>query len=384
MSFPLFFITISDAYTVHEAGGPIRLEEVQIDDLRDGEVLIETAAGKFLLKPPMILGHEASGIVLQSSSSSNVLPGSKVLLTYSSCGNCPTCSSHASSYCHNLSALNFSGRRQDGSSAIRDASGKELNHFFFGQSSMGRHMLAQESSIVKLPDETSIEDLRKFASLGCGIQTGAGAVLNVCNPPAPSTIAILGTGSVGLSAALAALTTSPSRIILIDNDPRKFELVPTSLRPHDGAEGPEIDHIDTSKLPPSPVDGIASLTTAIRNATLGNGADLILDCVGLPSLIEAAIPALARKGTMVTIGGGAPGAEAKVKLMDMLIGGRSYRGTHQGDSVPGEFLPKLIGMWREGKFAFDELLSMYGIDDLHQAFEDVKEARAIKPVLVVK
>ncbi|KAF2219123.1 chaperonin 10-like protein [Elsinoe ampelina] len=380
----------TQAYTVYEAGRPIRLEQVFIDDVKEGEVLVETvafsvcatdakaAAGKFLLKPPMILGHEASGIVLHAPPTSNLKPGSKVILTYSSCGTCPTCSSHASPYCHDLSALNFSGRRKDGSSAIKDSSGNELNHFFFGQSSMGRHVLAQETSIVKLPDDTSIEDLRKFASLGCGIQTGAGAIVNVCSPPPSSTIAILGAGSVGLSAALAALTSSPKRIILIDNDSRKFSLVPTALQASE-----RIVHIDSSKLP-APSDGIAPLTTAIKDATSGIGADFVLDCVGLPSLIEASIPALARKGTMITVGGGAPGVEAKVRLMDMLIGGRSWRGTHQGDSVPGEFLPRLIGMWKEGKFGFDELLTMYGFEDLERAMEDVKKGKTVKAVLAVK
>ncbi|KAG8628017.1 hypothetical protein KVT40_003890 [Elsinoe batatas] len=378
----------TQAYTVHEAGGPIRLEQVYIDDVKEGEVLVETvafsvcatdakaAAGKFLLKPPMILGHEASGIGKKFPPAfpcpSCTLPRPRTSSP------CPTCSSHASPYCHDLSALNFSGRRKDGSSAIKDSSGHELNHFFFGQSSMGRQVLVQETSVVKLPDDTSIEDLRKFASLGCGIQTGAGAILNVCSPPPSSTIVILGTGSVGLSAALAALTLSPTRIILIDNDSRKFSLVPAALRASE-----RVIHIDSSKLPVAS-DSIAPLTTTIKDATSGVGADFVLDCVDLPSLIEASIPALGRKGTMITVGGGAPGAEAKVKLMDMLIGGRSWRGTHQGDSAPGEFLPKLIGMWKEVKLGFYELLTMYGFEDLERAMDDVKEGKTVKAVLVVK
>ncbi|TKX19774.1 S-(hydroxymethyl)glutathione dehydrogenase-like protein 2 [Elsinoe australis] len=418
----------TEAYTVHEAGGPIRLEKVQIDDVRDGEVLIETvafsvcatdlkaAAGKFLLKPPMILGHEASGIVRQApGSKTNLKPGTKVILSFSHCGSCATCADGAPAYCHNLSPLNFSGRRSDGSSAICDGHGKELNHFFFGQSSMGRHILARETSVVALPDETPIEDLRKFAALGCGIQTGAGAILNVCRPSPGASIAIIGAGAVGLSAALAALTLSPAHIILIDTSASKLALAPASLRPTSTSPSPSsgarITHIDSSSLPApsastSAPAGPASpaqdpLTTALRSAaqaTGKTGVDFILDCVGHPSLIEAAIPALAARGTVVTVGGGAPGAEAKVKLMDMLIGGRTWRGTHQGDSDGGPFLRRLIRMEREGVWGFGELVGQYGFLDggeggdgkegpgggLGRALEDLKEGRVVKAVVVVK
>ncbi|PSK59189.1 hypothetical protein B9Z65_3513 [Elsinoe australis] len=447
----------TEAYTVHEAGGSIRLEKVQIDDVRDGEVLIETvafsvcatdlkaAAGKFLLKPPMILGHEASGIVLQApGSKSGLKPGTKVLLSFSHCGACSTCKDNGPAYCHNLSSLNFSGRRSDGSSAVRDEHGKELNHFFFGQSSMGRHILARETSVVALPDETPIEDLRKFSALGCGIQTGAGAIIpvpfplnshraplllpqhspeahptptdppsNVCRPFPGASIAIIGAGAVGLSAALAALTLSPAHIILIDTSASKLALAPASLRPTSTSpsSGVRITHIDSSSRPaPSastsaPV-GPASpaqdpLTTALHSAAqaAGNtGVDFILDCVGHPSLIEAAIPALAARGTVVTVGGGAPGVEARVKLMDMLIGGRTWRGTHQGDSDGGPFLRRLIRMEREGVWGFGELVGEYGFLDggeggdgkegpgggLGRALEDLKEGRVVKAVVVVK
>ncbi|PNS18414.1 hypothetical protein CAC42_6231 [Sphaceloma murrayae] len=386
----------TQAYTVHEAGGPIELEDVTIEDVRPGEVLVETVAfsicatdlkakaGKFLLKPAMILGHEASGIVLEAPGSKKALvPGSKIILTFSSCGTCPTCIDHAPSYCDNLSSLNFSGRRSDGSSAIHDSQGNPLNHFFFGQSSMARLILARETSLVKLPDDTPIDDLRLFATLGCGLQTGAGAILNVCNPPASSTIAILGAGAVGLSAALAALTTSPSHIILVDNDARKFQLVPPSLRPR--PSGPQITHIDSSSLAPrSPSDPIDPLTTALLHATRGKGLTHALDCVGHPSLIEALVPALAARGTAVTVGGGAPGAAATVRLLDMLIKGRTWRGTHQGDSEPGEFLGRLIGLWRKGEWGFDGLVRGYGFEEVRRAVEDLEEARVVKAMVVVR
>lgn len=238
---------------------------------------------------------------------------------------------------------------------------------------------------------------------------------NVCRPFPGASIAIIGAGAVGLSAALAALTLSPAHIILIDTSASKLALAPASLRPTSTSPSPSsgarITHIDSSSLPApsastSAPAGPASptpdpLTTALRSAaeaTGNTGVDFILDCVGHPSLIEAAIPALAARGTVVTVGGGAPGAEAKVKLMDMLIGGRTWRGTHQGDSDGGPFLRRLIRMEREGVWGFGELVGEYGFLDggeggegkegpgggLGRALEDLKEGRVVKAVVVVK
>ena len=102
-------------------------------------------------------------------------PGDKVILSYNSCGTCRYCSRAQNAYCESIGARNFSGRRADGSVAARDAEGEPLNNFFFGQSSMSRVILANETSVVKV--ECTDDELKKFAALGCGIQTGAGAIL---------------------------------------------------------------------------------------------------------------------------------------------------------------------------------------------------------------
>lgn len=197
----------TEGYVVQEAGGPIKLETIHYKSLLEREILVDAVAvslcqtdlkaakGEFLLKPPMILGHEAAGygsstapnphasrtltktrtVKAVGSAVTSVRAGDAVVLSYASCANCPQCLSGQNAYCDRLSELNFSGRRIDGSVAATDECGQPLHSHFFGQSSMCRLVLAHEMNAVKV--DATREELQKFAALGCGIQTGAGAIL---------------------------------------------------------------------------------------------------------------------------------------------------------------------------------------------------------------
>lgn len=200
----------SDAYVVRTNGGPIQIENVSYDNIGDQEILVENVAfsvcasdikaaqGKFYLKPPMILGHESAGkggynkapcsrvcmyfthasrtaVKEVGRSVRTVKPGDRVILSYSHCKACPRCLHGHAPYCDEIRNLNFSGLRSDGSYAATDSDGNPIKSFFFGQSSMGRFSLAHENCAVKV--DATDEELSKFAALGCGIQTGAGAIL---------------------------------------------------------------------------------------------------------------------------------------------------------------------------------------------------------------
>lgn len=142
-------------------------------------------------------------------------PGDAVILSYSSCFTCKQCLAAANPYCTRIDVLNFSGHRPDGAQAVKDASGKPLSSFFFGQSSMSKFILAYENSAVKV--NTTRDELKMFPPLSCGIQTGAGAVINVLKPRPHASFLIFGGGAVGLAACLAANLYSPANLIFVDN-----------------------------------------------------------------------------------------------------------------------------------------------------------------------
>lgn len=169
---------------------PLALEKVVYPSPGPHEVLVDVvaasichtdvraAAGDFFLAPPLIIGHEGSGYVRSVGPEVNyVEPGDAVVLAFASCMKCRRCRRGQNAYCDRLFPLNFSGKRDDGSAvatAVRD--GSMIHGFFFGQSSMARVAMVREESCVRV-GHVSIEELRKCASLGCGIQTGAGTIM---------------------------------------------------------------------------------------------------------------------------------------------------------------------------------------------------------------
>lgn len=264
-----------------------------------------------------------------------------------------------------MEQLNFGGLREDdGSGQIATtADGQQLSSFFFGQSSMGQFALARETSAVKV--DATDEELKLFASLSCGIQTGAGAVLNVCKPSPGAAFAIFGAGAVGLAAALAARLCSASRIIIVDISEKKLGLIPPGLATHTVcSQGLER----------------GSVAAQIKEITDSEGVDYAIDCAGNGELIAEGCVAAKKRGMVISVGGG-PG-QAPLDVTEMLVKGLTYRGTHQGDSVSQTFIPHLIKLWRSGQFPFDQLLSRYKLEDLPLALDDLKNHKILKPILV--
>lgn len=366
------------SYVVHSAGGPITLESVQYDRIGDHEILVRTVAvsvcasdikaaeGKFFMKPPMILGHEGAGIVEEVGANVTAFrKGDKVVLHYSSCKSCDACAAGGNPYCERMEQLNFRGLREDNdpSKFATTADGRPLNALFFGQSSMGQLALARETSAVKV--DATDDELKLFAALSCGIQTGAGAVLNVCKPSPGASFAIFGAGAVGLAAALAARLCSPSHVIVIDISQKKLDLIPSGIATH------TLCSLGLER---------GAVAAQINEITATKGVDYSLDCAGLGELITEGFAALKKRGMVVSIGGG--NTQAFLHTTEMLVKGATYRGTHQGDSVSQIFIPHLIKLWRAGQFPFHKLLSHYKLEDLPQVLDDLRNDRIMKPVLV--
>ena len=226
-------MTLIKAAVVHEKSGPFVVEAIEIAEPRDDEILVKIVAtgichtdigvrGQSYPVPlPAVLGHEGAGIVEKIGRNiSKVQPGDHVIVTYDFCGRCENCVQGQPGFCVEFYARNLSGARIDGTSPISLPTGR-LSGCFFCQSSFAEKVIASERNVVKIPKDVPLEIM---GPLGCGIQTGAGAVINSLAPKAGSSIAIFGAGAVGLSAVMAANIVGCTTIIVIDLKESRLEL----------------------------------------------------------------------------------------------------------------------------------------------------------------
>jgi aryl-alcohol dehydrogenase len=255
-------------------------------------------------------------------------------------------------------------QRLDGSNALHrhSAVGEEqtVHGHFFAQSSFATYSLALESNVVKVPDDVPLELL---GPLGCGFQTGAGAVFNSLRVDVSSSIAVFGVGAVGLAAVMAARVAGASRIIAVDINDEHLQLAK------------ELGATTTlnSKREPS-AETIKSIEPL--------GLDYVLELTARPEMLNLAVDVLAPRGTAALVGGAPAGTEASID-MSLLLNGRTLRGIIQGDSVPRLFIPKLIELYRSGRFPIDKLIRFYDFAQINEAIEDMKRGRTIKAVLKV-
>jgi aryl-alcohol dehydrogenase len=362
--------TITAAVT-ESKGAPFVLQELELGELQADEVLVEVGAAgichtdlicrdQWLPVPlPAILGHEGAGVVTEVGSAvTRVAPGDRVGLTFNSCGQCPTCLRGRSTYCHDFFPRNFGSARPDGTTAVT-RNGEPVHSHFFGQSSFATHAVATARNVVKLPEAV---DLEHAAPFGCGIQTGAGAVLNVMRPPAGSSLLVTGTGAVGLSAILAGVIAGCGTIVGVDLRSNRLELARELGATH---------VIDGSR--PDVGDEIRRVT--------GGGADYALETTGVPAVLRTAVDALAPTGECGVIGAPPFGTEVALDVNGVLAFGRVVRGIVEGDSLPELFLPTLLDLWRRGRFAVERMMVFYDFDQIEQAVHDAEAGSTIKPVL---
>jgi len=360
------------AAVTESEGAPFAIEELEAGELRPDEVLVEVkAAGichtdlicrdQWMPVPlPAVLGHEGAGIVREVGAFvTKVALGDRVALTFNSCGSCSNCLKGRSTYCVDIFGRNFGAARPDGTSAL-SREGELVHGHFFGQSSFATHAVAHVRSVVKLPEGV---DLGIAAPFGCGIQTGAGGVLNSLQAPAGSSIAVFGTGGVGLSAVLAAVIAGCTTIIGIDVRPARLELARELGATHT---------IDAG--------AVADVGEEIRRIT-GGGADNALETTGVPGVLRTAVDALAPAGTCGVIGAPALGTEVALDVNNILAFGRVVRGIVEGDSIPELFIPSLLEQRRQGRFPVERMITFYDFDRIDDAVHDAEEGTAIKPVL---
>lgn len=354
------------------AGGQFVIEPIDIEAPRQGEVRVKIAAvgichtdlafvsGMMGSSFPMVFGHEGAGTVeAVGAGVTKVAVGDKVLLTFNSCGHCPTCTTHDPAYCHDFPLLNFSGVRRDGSTPLSQH-GTPLAGNFFGQSSFASQAIANERNILKVAADA---DLAMLAPLGCGIQTGVGAVLRSLNAQKGSALVVIGGGAVGLSAVLGGVIAGCSTIILIEPqaERRAIGLLLGATRVVDPAAG------DTAE--------------AVR-AIIPAGVNNVVDTSGHEGAIAAAIGMLAPKGALGLVG--VPGtleALLHVPIIAAITYGYTVKGIIEGDSDPDVFLPELVAHREAGRLPIDKFTKTYKFSQINEAIADAHHGRCIKAVL---
>ncbi|WP_214319689.1 NAD(P)-dependent alcohol dehydrogenase [Nonomuraea sediminis] len=364
--------TTTQAAVVESPGAPFTLQDVELDSPRQGEILVRmqaagichtdltVAAGLIPFPLPGVLGHEGAGIVEEVGPGvTKVKPGDHVVLTFTSCGDCPSCRVGHPAYCTTWIPTNLiGGKRADGSSPISQ-NGKQLGGRFFGQSSFARHSIADQRSVVKVPDDLPFELL---APLACSVQTGTGAVWNTLRPEPGTSIAVIGTGAVGLAAIMGAALTPVSEIIAVGRNPAQLELAAKLGATHT---------VDTTQ---------GDLATALREITGGAGVDHVVEAVGNPDVLRAGIEALAPRGSVAVVGAPPYGVEVSIDV-HRLLPGRRILGVCEGDSDPDRLIALLARLIRAGRLSMEPLIKEYPFADIQAAAEDFRAGRNIKTIL---
>jgi aryl-alcohol dehydrogenase len=359
------------AAIVWEPSGDFSIEQLELSDPNDDEVLVRIVgvgichtdlAGRDMHlpipPPPSVFGHEGAGVVESVGERvTKVKPGDHVVLAWDYCGVCASCKTGMELYCMNFFLHNFHGARPDDTPTLRK--GDQVIHgSFFSQSSFSNYALATERNVVKVRDDVPLEVL---APMGCGVMTGAGAVMNSLQPKPGSSIAVFGVGNVGMSAVLAAVVCGCTTIIGVDINSDRLEKAEEFGATHT-VNADETD----------PVEAIREIT--------GGGAEFSLECVGNPKVLRQAVDVLPRLGVCGLTGVVPPGTEVSLD-MDHLMNGRTVRGVLGGDAIADLFIPKLIELYKQGKFPFDQMIAFYPFDEIGKAVEDMEQGSVMKPVL---
>ncbi|KAH8806078.1 alcohol dehydrogenase [Xylogone sp. PMI_703] len=361
------------ALVVSTPGAPFEVQEVELKELRPDEIIVRMAAtgvchtdfaaanGRIPVPTPVIVGHEGSGVVEKVGSEvKDLAEGDHVLLSFPACMKCKPCLRGNPSYCVHGVHLSFGGCRLDGSVPF-SKDGRDI-HSFFNQSSFAHRSIVNQVCAVKVDKSLPLDIL---CPLACGIQTGAGTVLNILKPGVGTSVAVYGVGSVGLAGIIAASKLTPAtKIIAIDIDDKKLAM----------AKELGATHAVNSKD--------QDVVKLVKDITDGEGADCAYDTTGIVDVIHNMIEAAAHNAIVATVGSAPLGSKVQIEISDWIARGIHYAGSCQGSSVPRVFIPALIEFWKQGRFPVDRLIKRYHFTEINKAREDVQRGDCIKGVLL--
>lgn len=308
---------------------------------------------------PKIYGHEGAGEVEAVGPGVTIAKvGDRVLLSYTYCAACDLCKEGKQPYCEKFGELNAAGEP-----TMFELSGsKACAGKFFGQSSFAALTLVDEKSVVNVQDLVqSKEDLMKYAPLGCGLMTGAGAVLG--NVKSHDILVVTGVGAVGAAAIMTGKIIGCKAIIAVDRIESRLAVAKELGATHT---------YDTSKG--------GDMVADIQALVDGQRISYAIDTTGVTSVMEKALQSLGKRGKLIQIG--VPNFEDSVTLSmaDFFFQNKVFEINYLGDSSSREMVPKMIEWHKEGKFPFEKLIKFYAVKDVQTALEEMK-AEVVKPVL---
>jgi alcohol dehydrogenase len=352
---------------------PLHIQEVDLAPPRAGEVLVEVKAaglchsdlsvisGDRPRPVPMVLGHEAAGIVLEVGDNvSSVNPGDYVVMVFvPSCGHCMPCSEGRPALCEPGNAANGRGELLSGGRRL-SFRGEPVHHHV-GVSAFAGQAVLSEHSLVKIDPSIPFEIAALF---GCAVLTGVGAVVNTAAVKAGQSVAIVGLGGVGLSAILGAVVAGASRIVAVDLSDEKLDFA--------------------RKLGATDCFNAASDTVAdeIREATKG-GVDYGIEMAGSVRALETAFAISKRGGATITAGLANPAHRFSISPV-MLVGEeRVLRGSYIGSCVPKRDIPRFVALYQRGRLPVDKLLTSTGrLSEINEAFDWLAQSKIVRHVIV--
>lgn len=294
-------------------------------------------------------------------------PGDPVLLSFAFCESCGVCTAGHHSHCNDFNGLNF-GPQPPTFGTKDDAANPTIPGAFFGQSSFASLSIVRQCSVVNAaPFIQSKTELQLFSPLGCGIQTGAGTVINAAQAGPNDIVCVLGLGGVGLSALMGAKIQKCRGIIGVDRVGSRLELAKSMGATH---------VIDSSKL----AEG-QTLADAVREAAEGLGPTITVDTTGVPALIKASIEFARNRGKIVQVGSAPFDFKLEIPVFEFMVRGLQYIGAVEGQAMPSSFVPQMVQWYREGKFPVDKLMKLMPADQFEQALHEMHSGETIKPIL---
>jgi len=357
------------AAVLHAFNQPFEIRELDLAEPRAGEALVRfvssgvchtdvsAAQGRLPVSPPIVLGHEGAAIVESVGPGvTSLQKGDHVVLAAEPhCGLCKYCLQGRPYWCVNFLRWSFGGIMPDGSKRL-SLDGSELGHFFC-QSSFSQYGVVPERIAVKVDPALPLE---KLGPLGCGIQTGAGAVLNTGGVRSGDSVAVFGCGGVGLSAIMAAKIVGASPIIAVDLAESRLAMA---------KELGATYTINAGKV--APVEEIQKIT--------GGGSDFAFECIGRDETVRQTVDSVGAGGTAVITGGASP----QLQLNGSGLLSKTVKGNLEGSSIPGVFIPRLIAFWQDGRFPFDRLTSKtYSLEQINDSVAGMESGEVIKPLIL--
>lgn len=361
------------AAVLFEVGKRLEIREIEVESPKAGEVLVKMAAGGVchsdlhvmtghLMAPlPAILGHEGSGVVAEVGPGlTSVKPGDHVIpLWRLSCGECEYCTGGRPALCAAGTGIRMTGRLLDGTTRFK-LDGQEIKHFA-GVSSFSQYSVVPEKAVLKIPSDLPLD---RAALLGCAVITGVGAAINAAQVKPGSSVAVFGSGGVGLNVIQGTAIAGAEKIIAVDLLQNKLDFARRFGATH-----------TVNASAGNPVEQVRALTG-------GRGVDYAFEVIGLPATMRQAYDCLAKRGMAVVVGVTPMTTEVSVPVMSLVFEERMLTGSVYGSSRPRIDIPKLIDLYRAGKLKLDELLTRaYPFEQINEAYEALERGEVARSVV---